>query len=81
MASRHVEEARRFHVTFSVPTALVNLAWARLGLRSFTSAASLLDRSEREDTTSDRLLAIERDVVRAWIYLSRGQAAFHEPRR
>jgi ATP/maltotriose-dependent transcriptional regulator MalT len=75
VASRHVEEARRFHVTFSVPTALVNLAWARLGLGSFTSAASLLDRSEREDTTSDRLLAVERNVVRAWIYLSRGQAA------
>jgi len=75
VASRHVEEALRFHVTFSVPTALVNLAWARLGLGSFTSAASLLDRSEREDTTSDSLLAGERNVIRAWIYLSRGQAA------
>jgi LuxR family maltose regulon positive regulatory protein len=74
VASRHVEEARRFHVAFSVPSALVNHAAARLGLGSYSSASALLDRSEREDTTRDRLLTIERTVVRAWIYLSRGQA-------
>jgi ATP/maltotriose-dependent transcriptional regulator MalT len=57
-----------------LPTALVNLAVAKLGLASYTAAAALIERSESSDTTHDSFLRIEREIVRACIALSRGNA-------
>jgi LuxR family transcriptional regulator, maltose regulon positive regulatory protein len=74
VATRLIEEATRFRLTFALPTALVNLAVAKLGLGSYTAAAALIDRSERDDKTQDALLRVEREIVRACIALSRGQA-------
>jgi ATP/maltotriose-dependent transcriptional regulator MalT len=70
-ASRHVEEATRFHLAFAVPTALANQAMAKLGLGLYTAASALLERSEHEDVTNDPFLAVERSIVRAYISLSR----------
>jgi ATP/maltotriose-dependent transcriptional regulator MalT len=73
-ANRQVDEATRFRLNFVLPTALVNLAMAKLGLGSYTKATALIERSEREDTTHDPLLRVEREIVRACIALSRGEA-------
>ena len=73
-ATRQVEEATRFRLNFVLPTALVNLAVAKLGLGSYTSAVALIERSERDDSTHDSLLRVEREIVRACISLSRGEA-------
>jgi ATP/maltotriose-dependent transcriptional regulator MalT len=72
-ASRQVEEATRFRLNFVLPTALVNLAIAKLGLGSYTAATAIIERSEREDTTDDSLVRVERVIVRACIALSRGE--------
>jgi DNA-binding NarL/FixJ family response regulator len=72
-ATRHVDEATRFHLSFSLPTALVNLAMAKVGLGAYTAAAALLDRSEAEDSTRDSFLNLERQIVRAYISLSRDE--------
>jgi ATP/maltotriose-dependent transcriptional regulator MalT len=73
VASRQVEEATRFRLNFVLPTALLNLAMAKLGLGSYTAASTLIDRSERVDTTDDSLLRLEREILRACIALSRGE--------
>jgi ATP/maltotriose-dependent transcriptional regulator MalT len=71
-ARRQVEEATRFRLNFVLPTALANLAMAKLGLGSYTASAALIERSERSDTTGDSLLRVEREILRACIALSRG---------
>jgi ATP/maltotriose-dependent transcriptional regulator MalT len=73
-STRQVKEARRFRLNFALPSALINLAVARLGLGSYTAAASLIDRSEEEDATHDSFLRVKREIVRACIALSRGEA-------
>jgi LuxR family maltose regulon positive regulatory protein len=73
-AARQLEEAKRFRLNFVLPTAFVNLAMAKLGLGSYTAAAALIERSERDDATDDSLLRIQREIVRACIALSRGEA-------
>jgi ATP/maltotriose-dependent transcriptional regulator MalT len=73
-STRQVEEARRFRLNFALPSALINLAVARLGLGSYTAAASLIERSEREDATHDSFLRVKREIIRACIALSRGEA-------
>jgi DNA-binding CsgD family transcriptional regulator/tetratricopeptide (TPR) repeat protein len=72
LATRQVEEATRFRLNFVLPTALVNLAVAKLGLGSYTTASALIERSEHDDETHDSLLRVERQIVRACIALSRG---------
>jgi LuxR family maltose regulon positive regulatory protein len=74
VATRQIEEATRFYLNFSLPAAYVNLAVAKLGLGSYTAAVTLIERSEREDTTQDALLRVEREIVRSCIALSRGEA-------
>jgi ATP/maltotriose-dependent transcriptional regulator MalT len=74
LATRELEEATRFRLTFVLPTALINLAVAKLGLGAYTAAAALIERSERDDTTNDPFVRIERETVRACIALSRGEA-------
>jgi DNA-binding NarL/FixJ family response regulator/tetratricopeptide (TPR) repeat protein len=73
-STRQVAEARRFRLNFALPSALINLAAARLGLGSYTAAASLIERSEQEDSTHDSFLRVKREIVRACIALSRGEA-------
>ncbi len=73
-ASRQIEEATRFRLNFVLPTALVNLAMAKLGLGSYTAASALIERSQHDDTTDDSLLRVQRAIVRASIALSRGDA-------
>jgi LuxR family maltose regulon positive regulatory protein len=73
-ATRQIEEATRFRLNFVLPTAVVNLAVAKLGLGSYTAATTLIDQSERGDTTQDSILRVEREIVRACIALSRGDA-------
>jgi ATP/maltotriose-dependent transcriptional regulator MalT len=73
-SKRQVEEARRFRLNFALPSALINLAVARLGLGSYTAAVSLIERSEREDATHDSFLRVKREIIRACIALSRGEA-------
>jgi ATP/maltotriose-dependent transcriptional regulator MalT len=73
-STRQVEEAKRFRLNFALPSALINLAAARLGLGSYTAAASLIERSEHEDATHDSFLRVKREIVRACIALSRGEA-------
>lgn len=70
-ASRHVDEATRFRLSFSLPGALLNLALAKVGLGAYTAAAALVERSEGEDRTRDSFLALQRQIVRASISLSR----------
>ncbi len=72
-ATRQVEEAERFRLNFVLPTALVNLAIAKLGLSSYTAASALIDRSARDDATNDSLLRVQREIVQACIALSRGE--------
>ncbi|MFL6006047.1 MAG: LuxR C-terminal-related transcriptional regulator [Gaiellaceae bacterium] len=74
-ATRHIDEATRFRLSFSLPTALVNLAMAKVGLGSYASAAALIDESEREDATRDSFLDVQRKIVRACISLSREEPA------
>lgn len=71
-ATRQIDEAERFRLNFVLPTALVNLAIAKLGLGSYTGASALIDRSERDDATNDSLLRVQREIVQACIALSRG---------
>jgi LuxR family maltose regulon positive regulatory protein len=80
ISARQLDEATRFHLTFALPSALIILAVARIGLGSFTSATSLIERSEREDATHDIVLQVKRNITRACIALSRGatQAALDE---
>ncbi len=73
-ASRQVEEATRFRLHFVQTTALVNLAMAKLGRGSYTAATALIERSEQDDATDDSFLRVERQIVRACIALSRGEA-------
>src|SRR5439155_13733837 len=73
VAMRQIEEASRFRLNFALPPAFVNLAVAKLGRGSYTAAAALIERSEREDTTQDALIRVERAIVRACIALSRGE--------
>jgi hypothetical protein len=72
-ATRHIDEATRFRLSFSLPTALVNLAMAKVGLGAYTAGAALIEESEREDRTRDSFLDVERQIVRACISLSRGE--------
>jgi ATP/maltotriose-dependent transcriptional regulator MalT len=72
-ATRQVDESARFHLNFSLPSALINLAVARLGRGSYTAAATLIDRSERKDATHDSVLLVKREIVRACIAVCRGQ--------
>jgi LuxR family maltose regulon positive regulatory protein len=72
IARKQLDEAKRFRLSFALPSALITLAVARLGLGGFTAAASLVERSEREDATHDSVLQVKRDIVRACIALSRG---------
>jgi Response regulator containing a CheY-like receiver domain and an HTH DNA-binding domain len=67
-------ESERFHLAFVLPFGLVNLGAAKVGLGAYTAAAALLERSEREDRTQDDFLRIKRDVTRARMLLSRGDA-------
>jgi LuxR family maltose regulon positive regulatory protein len=67
-----LDEVKRFHLTFALPSAQIILALARLGLGSFTTAAALIERSEREDETHDSVFRVERGITRACIALSRG---------
>jgi LuxR family maltose regulon positive regulatory protein len=73
-ATRQVDEAERFRLAFVQPTAIATLALAKLGLGAYTAAATLIERSEREDPTDDPLLRVQREIVRACIALSRGDA-------
>ena len=73
VAARQVEEATRFRLAFALPTALVNLAIAKLGQGAYTAATALIDRSARDDTTHDPLIRVERGIVRASISLARGE--------
>jgi ATP/maltotriose-dependent transcriptional regulator MalT len=72
-ATRAVEEAERFRIKFALPTALLNLAAAKLGLGLYTAASALIDKSEQTDTTNDFFLRIRRDITRACVALSRGE--------
>ncbi len=72
-AARQVEEATRFRLNFVLPTALVNLAMAKLGLGSYTAATALIEQSERDDMTDDSLLRVEREILRGCIALARGE--------
>ena len=74
LAALEVAESERFHLAFVLPFALVNLAAAKLGLGAYTTAATLLERAEREDRTQDDFLRMKREVTRARLYLSRGDA-------
>lgn len=74
LALREVSESERFHLAFVLPFGLVNLAAARLGLGSYTAAAALLERSEQEDRMQDDFLRVKREVTRARMQLSRGNA-------
>jgi LuxR family maltose regulon positive regulatory protein len=80
VCKQQLDEAKRFRLSFALPSALIILALARLGLGSFTAAAFLIERSEREDATHDSVLQVKRDIVRACIALSRGasQSALDE---
>ena len=72
VATRQLEEARRFRLGFALPAALINLAVARLGLGAFTAAAALIERSRREDATRDPVYRVKREIVLGAISLSRG---------
>jgi LuxR family transcriptional regulator, maltose regulon positive regulatory protein len=72
ISTRQLDEAKRFRLSFAVPSALVILSAARLGLGSFTAAAALIERSEREDETNDSIFRVKREVIRTSIALSRG---------
>jgi LuxR family maltose regulon positive regulatory protein len=74
ISSRQLDEARRFRLSFAVPSALMSLASARVGLGAFTAAAALIDRSESEDETNDSVLRVKREIIRASISLSRGSS-------
>jgi len=67
-----LDEVKRFRLTFALPSAQIILALARLGLGSFTTAAALIERSEREDETHDSVFRVKRGITRAGIALSRG---------
>jgi len=64
-------ESKRFRLSFVLPNALLNLAAAKVGLGSYTTAATFLDRSEREDDTGDSFLVVKREIVRVRLCLSR----------
>jgi LuxR family maltose regulon positive regulatory protein len=72
-STRQIDEARRFHLQFAHPTALLNLASAKLGLGLYTAAAALVEKSQRIDTTHDSFLHVKREIIRACIALSRGE--------
>jgi DNA-binding NarL/FixJ family response regulator len=74
-STRQIDEARRFHLEFAHPTALLNLASAKLGLGLYTAAAALVEKSQRIDATHDSFLRVKREIIRACIALSRGDAA------
>jgi LuxR family maltose regulon positive regulatory protein len=74
VATRQVLESERFHLAFVLPFGLVNLSAAKLGLGAYTASAALLERSEREDRTHDDFLRMKREVTRARMHLSRGDA-------
>ena len=74
IATREVSESERFHLAFVLSFGLVNLAAAKLGLGAYTVAAALLERSEREDRKQDDFLQVKREVTRARMHLSRGDA-------
>ena len=71
---QQLDEAKRFRLTFAVPSAQITLALARLGLGNFTGAISLIERSEHEDTTHDSVLRVKRSTISACIALSRGES-------
>jgi ATP/maltotriose-dependent transcriptional regulator MalT len=71
-ATREVSESQRFHLAFVLPFGLINLAVAKLGLGAYTTAAALLDRSERDARIHDDFLVMKREVTRARLHLSRG---------
>lgn len=70
-AKRNIDEASRFRVAFVLPTALVNFAMAKVGRGQYTAAAALVEQSERDDTTRDSFLVLQRRIVHACIGLSR----------
>jgi ATP/maltotriose-dependent transcriptional regulator MalT len=73
VSTQLIEEATRFRLHFAKPTALLNLATAKLGLGSYTAATTLVERSEREDTTGDSFERVKREIIRSCIALSRNQ--------
>ena len=71
LARRELTEGQRFHLDFVEPNALMNLAAAKIGLGSYTAAAALIDRSERQTPMTDDFLRVKRAIMRADIDLAR----------
>jgi LuxR family transcriptional regulator, maltose regulon positive regulatory protein len=71
IANLELAEAKRFRLEFVMPSALLNLAGAKLGLGSYTSASTLVDQACSHGQSDDSYLAANAVGIRIRIALCR----------